>query len=461
MDPITNPNGALFGGGALKTQLHPIVAVLMLIAIALILALPRSKVIVAFLIAFFTIPIQQVILIGPLHFPVLRVLILVGLIRTLIQGGGLTSKRRFPGGFNRVDMVVILWILTTLVFNWLQWTSMSSFVKLTGDFLDSLGAYLVLRYFIPDLDAFRRAVKALGFVCLIHGAVMVSEQFIYHNPLVFLGVQDSDYREGHIRSEGIMGTLFSGTFAGALVPLFVWLSTEKKSRKAAAIGLVGALAMALSSHASTAILALMAGALGLCCWPLRTHMRIIRYGIAVMLAGLHIVMHGPVWSLIEKIDLTGGSSNYHRYMLVDNTIRHFSQWWMIGYPYPGAWGFDMWDLCDEFVVCAITGGLLSLALYVLAYSWSFGSVGKARKRATHDQSMERLLWCLGSAMFANFIASFGINYMIQLQVLLFTIMVSISAIAAEVRRAPKQSVDLRLGSARKAALSTEPAGRLA
>lgn len=456
MDPSVNPNDVLFGGGAAKTFLHPLIAVLMLIAIVLIYLLPRNKVIVAFLLAFFTIPIQQVILIGPLHFPVLRVLILVGLVRTLIQGGGLTSKRRFPGGFNRVDIVVMLWILTTFVFNWLQWTSMSSFIKLAGDFLDSMGAYLVARYFIPDLDTFKRAVEALAILCVIHGGLMMSEQYTHRNALEFLGPGNPQVREGHVRSEGIMGTLFSGTFGGVQAPLFIWLWTQKKAKKFAAIGLIGAAAIVMASHASTAVLALLGSIVALCLWPLRKHMRMVRYGILLVLIALQIVMHGPVWSLIEKIDLTGGSSNYHRYMLVDNTIRHFSQWWMIGYPYPGTWGFDMWDMCDQFVVCAITGGLLSLSLFILAYSWSFGAVGKARKRVSFDRNMEMLLWCLGATLFANFLSSFGINYMVQLQMLLFSVMASISTVVAEARQAAKQKVDSRADRVRIGMLSTQP-----
>ena len=39
---------------------------------------------------------------------------------------------------------------------------------------------------------------------------------------------------------------------------------------------------------------------------------------------LHLVMNGPVWSLIARVDLTGSSSSYHRYYLLDNCIRHFS-----------------------------------------------------------------------------------------------------------------------------------------
>jgi len=145
-------------------------------------------------------------------------------------------------------------------------------------------------------------------------------------------------------------------------------------------------------------------------------------------------MHGPVWSLIEKVDFTGGSSNYHRYMLVDNCIRHFSQWWLIGYRNYGDWGFDMWDLCNQFVATAVTGGLISLILFIMIYSRSFSAIGKARKRVEGNRKEEWFLWCIGATVFANVMASFGINYMIQLLMVLFPILACVSVATSTARR---------------------------
>jgi hypothetical protein len=152
-------------------------------------------------------------------------------------------------------------------------------------------------------------------------------------------------------------------------------------------------------------------------------------------------MHGPVWSLIEKIDLTGGSSNYHRYMLVDNCIRHFSDWWLVGYKNYGSWGWDMWDLCNQFVVSALTGGLVTLVLYIMIFKRSFRAIGMARKRAGWDRRQEWLLWCLGSAVFANIVASFGINYMVHLLMCLFLLLVCVSVVAFEAKQTTVRSAE--------------------
>jgi hypothetical protein len=432
-----NPLNPAFGGGATETFLHPLVAVWMLIAIVLILTLPRDKVIGVFLLAFFTIPIQQVILVGSLHFPVVRVLILAGLVRTATQGGP-TSDRRFPGGFNGLDKVILLWAVSAFVINSLQWMTLPAFIKLAGDFLDALGGYLVVRFLIPDGEAVRRTVKVLAVICVIYGTSMVIEQFTYQNVFGFLGVKQPEIREGHLRAEGVLGTLFGGAFGGVLIPLFIWLWTTGKSRMIAYAGLAGATATVVASHASTSLGAYGAGLLGLAFWPLRKQVRLFKWVLLVALIALHLIMNGPVWSLLEHIDLTGGSSGYHRYMLVDNCIRHFSDWWLLGYRSPGDWGFDMWDLCNQFVAVAVTGGLISLVFYIMIYSRSFAAIGNALKEINGNREQEFLLWCLGSILFANVVASFGINYMIQLLMLLFPLLACISVATSELHRVSVQ-----------------------
>jgi hypothetical protein len=102
------PQNLRFGGGAVDTILHPLAAVALLIAALLILTRPRDKAITPFFLACFTIPLAQVVVVGGLHFPVLRILILTVLARMVLLPGA-SSEGRFAGGFNRLDKVVVLW----------------------------------------------------------------------------------------------------------------------------------------------------------------------------------------------------------------------------------------------------------------------------------------------------------------------------------------------------------------
>jgi hypothetical protein len=122
-------------------------------------------------------------------------------------------------------------------------------------------------------------------------------------------------------------------------------------------------------------------------------------------------------------------------MLVDNCIRHFGDWWLIGYKYFDAWGLDMWDLCNQFVVAALTGGLVTLIVFILIYKRSFGAIGAARKRADGDWRQEWFLWCLGAVLFGMVVASFGINYNHHLVLFWFSLLACISATTSEAKDA--------------------------
>lgn len=417
-------------------MLNPLVAVWLLIVIVLILTRPRGQVITVYLLSCFTIPIGQVVVMGGVHFTVLRILVLVGLVRrATARGSSLGGK--LPGGFNAVDRVVVLWTVSALTILSLQWMEMQSLIHNVGDLVDSLGGYLVVRFLVPDGEAIRRTIKALAVICVIQGACMINEQINHLNVFGYLGGISLAVavRDGQIRSSGTVGYLGAGVFSGALIPLFLWLWTKGKSRTAACAGLVGATVMVITSHSSTSLLAFGGSLVGLSFWPLRKQMRLVRWALSLTLLALHLTMKAPVWALIARVDLTGSSSGDHRYRLMDGCIRHFSDWWLLGCKYFNDWGWDMWDLCNQFVVVALTGGLVTLVFYIAIFSRSFGSIGTARKRVGGDRGREWLFWCLGSSLFATVVAHFGMNYMAQLMMGFFPLLACISVATFEAKQA--------------------------
>jgi hypothetical protein len=441
------PENLRFGGGAAATALSPIVALMLLIAIALIMALPRRKVIMPFLIAFFTITPGSVVVVGGVHFTALRILILVLLGRRLT----FSRQEKYPGGFNRIDSVVILWTIFSVITFILQFPGKAALIQGGGDLVDFLGGYLAIRCLISGVDGVRYAMKALAVVSVILGLCMINEQISHVNVFGYLGGMLTDtsvtVRNGSIRSGATLGCLYAGAFSGALIPVFIWLRKEPKCRTIALMGLFGALAMVFTSHSSTSQLALIGAGIGLGFWRFRKSMRVIRLGLVSILIALHLVMKAPVWALIARIDLTGSSSGFHRYMLVDMTIRHFSDWWLIGTPDYVNWGWDSWDLCNQFVAVALTGGLISLFFYVWIFKNGFAELGMARKRVEGDKRHEWMLWCFGASLFTAIVAHFGINYMAQLIMGFFPIVACISVLTYETKKA-KASVAVLQSKAR-------------
>jgi len=447
------PKHFKFGGGAAATVLNPLVALGMLLAMILILTLQRKKAVVPFLLTFFMVPDSQVLVLAGVHITMPQLLILTVLAR-MAAFRGKASEVRFAGGFNAVDRVVVFWSSSTLIMFYFQFMATQALIKAMGDFIVYFGGYLAVRFLIPDGEAVRRTIKVLAVICVIYGTCMMVEQFTRNNVFSQLGVPQTTVRSGHVRSEGVIGNLYSGAFADCLLPLFLWLWTERKSRKVAIVGLTSVMVIVYATYASTSWVGLVGSLTGLGFWPLRRRMRIVRWGIGFALVGLQLVMHGPVWSLSEKLDLTGGSSSYHRYMLIDNTIRHFGEWWLFGFPNHGTWGFDMYDLCNQFVYVAVTSGLLTLILYLAIYKRSFKAIGDARKQVSGNHEQEWLLWCLGSALFSSIVASFGVNYMVHLMLCFLYIVVCISVMVKETRREQTQKTQVAVKGHFAGALST-------
>src|ERR1700733_1779568 len=129
-----------FGGGSSGTLLHPLVALWMLIAVVLIFTLQRKKIIVPFLLIFFSVPTIEVIVVAGLHFTMHQILILAVLARMVTSRK--SSEETFAGGLNALDKVVILWTLSALIIFCLQWMEMQAVIKGFGDLVVSLGGYL-------------------------------------------------------------------------------------------------------------------------------------------------------------------------------------------------------------------------------------------------------------------------------------------------------------------------------
>ncbi len=422
------PKDLISGGGPAGSTILPLMAICLLIACVLILVLPRNKAIFPFVVACVCIPRYQIVALGPLHFSPMRILILFVLAKMLRSPSG----NKLAGGFNAIDKAVVLWTVTAFLAFVLRFHSMWALIQGVGDLIDRTGGFFAVRFLIFDGSTLRRAIKALAVVCVIEGGPMIVERIASTNIFgYFAGVRTAvTIREGKVRAEGTLGYLTAGSIGGTLIPLFVWLWKERESRRAAIAGLVGATAMVITSNSSTSQMALLGAIAGLALWPRRKKMRSIRWAVVCVLVVLQMVMKAPVWALIARVDLTGSSSSWHRYFILDNTIRHFSDWWLMGTTEYLNWGWDAWDTCNQFVDVALKGGLVPLIFFILILKRSFGAIGRARRRVEGNRAQEWFLWCFGVSLFAAFTAEWGINYSDILLIVLFVqlvlIMVAIS-----------------------------------
>jgi hypothetical protein len=425
-------NDQMGGGG----YVHPAVALFVVIAGVLMLVVRRKYVIVPFLTGTLLVPFDQVIVVGPLHFMMLRVMILFGWIRlfgTKCTSGG----RLFSGGMNKIDKSVVILFSTSAITYLLLYQDMPAVVNELGTVYTLFGIYLLLRFLVRDEEDVDRIIRTLAWLSLVLGILMAAHLATGHDPFaIFRGGRPSyaPPSDGEIRLRAtgpFAHALSAGAFGATLLPLFVglWLK-DRMNRRIAIVGILGATLITASSVSSTPELAYVAGILALCMWPMRGWMRVIRWATVICLVILHIVMKAPVWALIGKIDLTGSSSSYHRYMLVDQFIRHFDEWWLLGTKANSDWGYGMWDLADQYVAIGERSGLIPFIAFLAIIVFSFKYLGRARRSADYPRKQQLFLWSLSSALFAHAVGFIGIAYLDQTQVSWYALLAMISVMTA-------------------------------
>lgn len=413
------------GGGAESTTVTPVAAILLILAIVCMFVVPRRYVVAPLLFGVLLVPIGNVVVVGGLHLMPVRLLALAGWARVAWAKGP-----RLDGGRNAIDMAVLGWGIATAVAVTIQWMSVAAFINQCGALCGSLGMYFLLRQLIRGTDDIARVIKVMVIVAAIVAVGMVCEKLMLRNLFGTLigGVQEVPLmREGRIRSQGpFQHAILAGVFGATLVPLCLWLWKQRRSRGFAVIGLLCGTTMTVAAASSTPYMAYAGGVLSLFLWPIRRKMRVLRWGISLTLIALHLVMKAPVWFLIARVDVVGGSASFDRAYLIDTCIRHFSDWWLCGSHDTGNWGWSMWDLSNQFVSVAETGGLLALVLFISVVSQCFGGLGTVR-RAAGNRREEICIWVLGAAVFAHILAFFGVSYFDQVQVTWFVLLAIISA----------------------------------
>ena len=445
-----------FGGGISETALHPAVLAAMLIAIALVMMLPRRYVLIPLIFITVLAPCGQGAVFAGVHLYVTRIITIFALLR-VIQAKFTSRDRVFANGYTSVDSACVWCILCQAAAVILLFHDVPSLINQAGILIDWLALYIILRFLLRDKQDSFRALRCFAIITVVLAVCMVVEHVKGVNLFSLIGGMRAtpELREGKIRAQASFAhPLLAGAFGATLLPLFILLWQGGRAKVVAAMGIIGAAAMTITSNSSTPLLACAAGAAGAMLWPIRRKMRSVRWGIVVALVVLAVVMKAPVWFVIAHIDLTGGSSSYHRAALIDQFIRHFSDWWLLGVKDAGTWGWDMWDAQNQYVSVGDTGGLVALVLFILLISRSFGRLGDARKAIAGDKKQEAYPWLLGAALFAHVVGFFGVNYFDQTRVSWLFLIAVISSLAAQTapQRGPRDRQPAELSA--DAALSS-------
>lgn len=121
-----------------------------------------------------------------------------------------------------------------------------------------------------------------------------------------------------------------------------------------------------------------------------------------------MVMEAPVWHLIARVTVVGGSTGNHRYKLIDAFINRWAEWFILGTNSTAHWGWFMFDVTNQFVKEGVQGGILGLLLFLLVLRRAFASIGQ-RANSSIDKKHAMLMWAIGTGIATHCVMFIGIS----------------------------------------------------
>jgi hypothetical protein len=287
-----------------------------------------------------------------------------------------------------------------------------------GSAFDALGMYFLFRAMIRNWVDFRALTTCLSFISVPVAALFLVEASTARNLFsVFGGAREYTLiRDGRLRCQGpFEHPILAGAFWAALLPFFAARCWEKGiGRWIGAVGCTMGLLIVFLTASSTPIAGVGAVAIGAAFFPLRRKMRIVRWSLLATLIGLHVVMKAPVWHLISRIDLVGGSTGWHRFHLIDQTIKRFGEWAVLGTNSTAHWGHALQDVANQYVLAGVRGGFVSLALFIAVLSFAFRDSGLLVRRNRRSRTRLIASWAIGVALFAHTLMMLAVTYFGQM-----------------------------------------------
>jgi 4-amino-4-deoxy-L-arabinose transferase-like glycosyltransferase len=239
---------------------------------------------------------------------------------------------------------------------------------------------------------------------------------------VFGGVPEKVLmREGRLRAQGpFRHPILAGTVGATCIPLFIGIL--RKHRLTALIGCGAGVLITLASASSGPVMSLIFGICGILLWKYKQHMKKLRMAAMLGYLALMLVMVRPPYYLISKIDISGGSTGWHRSFLIEQTFKHFSEWWLIGTDRTRHWmpnqGFASdplhTDITNYYISFGVEAGFLSMMLVITMLCLGFRWVGRV-----HDEQIDEnpdnafMIWCFGACLFAHVTTGVSVSYFDQ------------------------------------------------
>jgi len=374
----------------------------------LLFVVAKQYFLLPFILAACFVPADQRVIIFDLDFTPLRMLVLVGFLRTILLGERLTFK------WNRFDKLVLVWAICGALIYIIQWADMRALIYKCGVLFDVIGLYWLFRINISSWGDIEYATKVFAVCSLVLAVLVGLEWATGRNPFVVLGRVETVVREGRYRCQASFPhAIMLGLFWATLVPLFIGFARQDKSKLLLWSAVAASAFIAAATASSTPILTLLIVLIMLCGYRLREYAACAGWGLFASLIALHIVMQAPVWHLISRISVVGGSTGWHRYYLIDRAINHFGEWLFLGCRSTAHWGRGLTDITNQYILEGVRGGFVTLALFLVMIYMALRTL--LRLSLQHQEHKQQfLIWCFLVIILGHCVSFFGVSYFGQI-----------------------------------------------
>jgi hypothetical protein len=269
---------------------------------------------------------------------------------------------------------------------------------------------------------------------------MLYEKVAVHNIFSFFGSVSSTpaIRNGSIRAQGpFEHAILAGTVGAVCLPLVI--SIWKNYRKTAGMGIVACVLMIITSKSSGPIMSAVVAFIAILMWNYRHYMRLLRRLAIIGYIVLELVMKVPAYYLIGRVDLTGGSTGWHRARLIESAMEHLNEWWFAGTDYTRhwmptgvSWDPNHTDITNHYLIMGVIGGLPLMTLFILLIITSLGYVGKIIQKVSTKKGF--IVWCFGAALFVYAVTSISVSFFDQSFIFLYITLAAISSLCSVKRQ---------------------------
>lgn len=427
--------------------MNPIATILFISCSIALLVVPRKLAAVPLLLGCTYMTLGQGISIGGISLPVYRLLLLVGAVRVMTKGEGI------PGGLNLIDKLMVAWGGWVVFASFFHDPLRAGPVYACGQVFNQVLIYFLIRIWCVELSEVGGVIRVVALLLVPIAFEMIVEKMTGRNSFaIFGGVPEwVVVREGSLRAQGpFRHPILAGTVGATCIPLFVGIF--KSHRLAAVAGIGAGIVMVFASSSSGPVMSLIAGVCAIAILRIKKNLGAIRKACYVLYGFLVIIMKKPPYYLISRIDISGGSTGWHRAFLIEQTFAYFSEWWLFGTDETRHWMPSQGiandphhtDITNYYIGFGVTGGLAAMILVILMMAIAFNWVGKLYDLFVGPETNDGfMIWCFGACLFSHAITGFSVAYFDQSMLYFWLSVAVISSIYSisdsQIDRGGKQS----------------------